>query len=208
MSPLSDARGGMGRHREALREIALSLIAFLGIEDSSFLSLFFICKLWEHECNTQLNFLMLLSQCGQGSSPSSRPLFVGASPHWGCFSASKTLTSALGKATCFWAETSFATKNDEKLHSEMNLMQSSGAMVMIGLRKRQSGLTSSSTHLGLCDLWTGPLESLTKLCALQSVICLPLSIALTMVWSYGAENNKRSLKNSSVVLAKSKPWPG
>lgn len=60
-------------------------------------------------------------------------------------------------------------------------MQSSGAMVMIGLRKRQSGLTSSSIHLGLCDLWTGPLESLTKLCALQSVICLPLSIALTMV---------------------------
>lgn len=140
---------------------------------------FFLSLNWEHKCNAQLSLLTLLrpmKTCGQGGSPGSHPL-LGLHHLGAAYQRARPWPQHWAKPLAPGQRSHLPLKNDEKLHSEMNLIQSSYAMVMIGLRKRQSGLTLSWTHLGLRDSWMGRLEPLTKWCPSQSVICLPLSIA-------------------------------
>lgn len=155
--------------------------------------LFFISKLrTQMQCTAQF---VNVAQANEDLWPRRQPRFppsVGASPPWSCLSESKTLTSALGKATCSWAEISFATQERWKV----TLWDEPHSVFLCnGYDWAQKEAVRTNTQLD--PSWStwfmdGSFGAFNKM--MSFTVCnLPASFYCRI------ENNKHSLRSASVV---------
>lgn len=89
------------------------------------------------------------------TEPKVSPLHLSGSYHLGGASHKvnkQNLDPSFGQTFVTWQRSHLPPRKAERLHSEMNHVQSSYAKVMIGLKERRSGLTTQLTHVIVHDL--------------------------------------------------------